>query len=243
MAVGPAEGIARVNDTRTHVLKREPELLMVMAALVLVAFYYMVRADTIGSLSAGRGWYSVTGEPLSPALHFIGAAVLLGALPVLTARWLLGFRLSQLGLGIGQWRMGCVWLAIGIPLALLAGKIGSLAPEMRAVYPLDPTVSAAAASFVPHALREFLYYGAWEVLFRGVLLFGLKDRLGAGPANALQMAISVTAHFGRPLTESFAAVPAGLVFGWIGLRVGSIWYVALIHWMVGVSLDWFILTS
>lgn len=76
-----------------------------------------------------------------------------------------------------------------------------------------------------------------------MLLFGLKGRIGAGPANALQTALSVVAHFGRPLTETFAAVPAGLLFGWVGLRVRSIWYIAIIHWLVGVSLDWFILTG
>jgi hypothetical protein len=31
------------------------------------------------------------------------------------------------------------------------------------------------------------------------------------------------------------------VFGWLGLRLGSVWYVAVIHWVVGVSMDWFIL--
>jgi len=81
------------------------------------------------------------------------------------------------------------------------------------------------------------------VLFRGVLLFGLRPRLGAGAANLVQTALSVTAHFGRAVNETFAAAPAGIVFGAIDLNVGSIWYVALLHWLVGVSMDWFILTT
>lgn len=97
--------------------------------------------------------------------------------------------------------------------------------------------------FVSYALLQFLYYGAWEVLFRGVVLFGLRDRLGEGVANALQTALSVLAHFGRPITETFAAAPAGLLLGWIDLRLGSIWYVAVVHWLVGVSVDWFLITA
>ena len=112
---------------------------------------------------------------------------------------------------------------------------------MRAVYPLTSKLRPAASSFVPHALRSFLYFGAWEVFFRGFVLFGLRGRLGDGPANAVQTALSVVAHFGRPLPETLSALPAGLLFGWIDLRLGSVWYVAVIHWTVGMSVDWFLL--
>jgi membrane protease YdiL (CAAX protease family) len=110
------------------------------------------------------------------------------------------------------------------------------------VYPLDTTVSQRLESFVPYALLQFLYYGAWETLFRGVLLLGLASRLGSAPANATQTALSVTAHFGRAVGETAAAFGAGLAFGWIALRARSVWYLAVIHWLVGVSQDWFILS-
>jgi membrane protease YdiL (CAAX protease family) len=89
---------------------------------------------------------------------------------------------------------------------------------------------------------EFLYYGSWEVLFRGVILFGLRGAIGGGNANVVQTALSVLAHFGRAPDETFAAIPAGLLFGWVNLRVGSIWYVAVLHWLVGISMDWFIVS-
>lgn len=221
----------------------EPEWILVAAALVLATFHYWARPDTIGVFSAARGWVALTRKPLDPVLYFLGSALLLGVVPVLAARWLTGLRPAALGLGLGRWRAGLLWLAVGLPLAVVAGKMGSLSPEMQSVYPLDPTIDPTPSRVLPYALLQFLYYAAWEGLFRGVLLFGLKDRLGPAAANALQTAISVTAHFGRPLAETFAAIPAGLVFGAVGLRVRSIWYVAVIHWLVGVSLDWFILTT
>lgn len=219
------------------------EWLPLVATVVLLAFYYIARADTIGVASPSRGWSPLTATPLPPALHFAASAFLLGALPVVVARQLTGLGLRQLGLGPGRQRAGLAWLCAGIPLAVAAGLIGSMSPAIRAVYPLDATLEPALHRFVPHALTQFLYYGAWEVLFRGVLLFGLKDRLGAWGANVLQTAISVTAHFGRPFQETLAAVPAGLVFGWVDLRIGSIWYLAVVHWLVGVSLDWFVVTT
>ena len=223
--------------------KRTSETLTLVAVLALFAFYYLARADLIGSSSAARGWFVHTGRPLTAAQHYLASALLLGILPVVVARWLCGLRLGELGLGLGRWRAGLALLVVGIPVALLAGKIGSAAPAMRAVYPLYPPAIDSLPGFASQALLQFLYYGSWEVLFRGVLLFGLKERLGPGTANVLQTALSVTAHFGRPLAETFSALPAGLVFGWLNLRVGSLWYVAIIHWLVGASLDWFVLAT
>ncbi|MGH7570197.1 MAG: lysostaphin resistance A-like protein [Gemmatimonadales bacterium] len=218
------------------------EWLVVAATTLLVVFHYVARADTIGVFSPARGWVPLTWGPLSSARHYVAAAVLLGVLPLLLARGLTRVSLRELGLGHGRWREGLVWLGVGVPLAILAGWIGSRSAGLRGVYPLDPATPAQLAGFAPYALAQLLYYGAWEVLFRGVLLFGLRPRIGAGPANGVQTALSVLAHFGRALDETAAALPAGLLFGRIALRTGSIWYIAVVHWLVGVSQDWFILT-
>lgn len=150
---------------------RRAEAVVLVGVAALIGFSYFARADTLGVFGLGRGWAPMTGEPLSVARHLVVAALLLGALPALAARQLTGLSWRELGLGLGNWR------------------------------------------------------------------------LGDGGANVLQTAVSVTAHFGRALNETFAALPAGLLFGWLGLRIGSLWYVAILHWLVGVSMDWFILAK
>ena len=184
----------------------------------------------------------MTGAALPPLAHYVGSLLLLGVLPVLAAWVLLRLPPRELGLGLGRWKEGLLWLAAGVPIALLAARIGSGSPIMHFVYPLDRTISPAPARFLPYAGMEFLYYGSWEVLFRGVLLFGLRRRLGDGFANVLQTALSVLAHFGRAPDETFAAIPAGLVFGWVSLRVRSIWPIAIVHWIIGAGVDWFIVS-
>lgn len=215
------------------------DVLIIAATAILLAFYYLARPDVIGVSSLARGWAAMTVRALPTPFHFIAAALLLGVLPVLIARRVTGLSLSELGLGLGNVRYGVMVLVIGAPLAILAGRIGAASPELRAVYPLFP--EAARHHFASYALLQFLYFGAWEVLFRGVLLFGLKPRLGGTTANAFQTALSVTAHFGRAINETAAALAAGPGFGWIDLALGSIWYVAILHWLVGVSMDWVIL--
>lgn len=223
------------------VLTERPEWLLAPATGALIAFHYLARADELGVHGHDAYWFALTHAPLSPTLHFVASGVLLGVLPVLIARFLWGMSLGALGLGVGRWRVGLAWLAVGIPLAVVAGAVGAGGTAVRAVYPLDPELTADAGRFLPHALRQVLYFGAWEVLFRGVLLFGLRGRLGDGAANLVQTALSVVAHFGRPLPETIAALPAGLLFGAIDLRIGSVWYIAAVHWLVGMSLDWWIL--
>lgn len=233
-AVSSASGAAA--DVRTP--GRSP-LLILVATVVLLAFQYAARADTLGVFSPGRGWAPMTGPVLPPYLHLVVAGLLLGVVPVLCARRLTGLSLRQLGLGAGRWRHGIILVAVGAPVAILAGHTAAQSTAMRAVYPLDPAVRGG---FVIYAAAQFLYFGAWEVLFRGVLLFGLRPAVGGAAANIVQTALSVTAHFGRAINETFAALPAGLLFGWLSLRLRSIWYIAALHWLVGISMDAFILS-
>lgn len=216
-------------------------VLVLSAVLSLTGLYYLARPDTIGVFTLARGWQSMTPGVRSPSMHFLASGVLLALVPVLVARYVCGLRLTDLGLGLGRWREGLVWLLVGIPLAVLAGWIAAGQPAMRAVYPLQPAIGQDPGAFAAYAAMGFLYYGGWEVLFRGVLLFGLARYMGEGQANLVQTGLSVTAHFGRAFNETFSALPAGLVFGAIALRVRSIWYVALIHWTVGMSMEWFML--
>lgn len=216
-------------------------VLMLTSVVVLTALYYFARPDTIGVYSLERGWRRVTTDGLTPIEHYLASGVLLAALPLLVARFVCGIRPRDLGLGLGRWREGIIWLVVGIPLAIGAGWFASTQTPMRMVYPLDPTLAPRAGPFAAYALCALLYYAGWEVLFRGVLLFGLSRPLGIGNANVIQTSLSVVAHFGRAFNETFSAIPAGLVFGLITYRLRSIWYVALIHWTVGMSMEWFML--
>jgi membrane protease YdiL (CAAX protease family) len=219
------------------------EWLLGIATAALYVFYYVLRADAVGVYSVARGWNTLAAVRVSLPAHYVGAAFILGVVPVVAAVLITGMRPKQLGLGLGDWRAGIACVAAGLPLAIVAGWVASTGAPMRAVYPLDPAVTAELGSFAPYAALQFLYYGAWEVLFRGVLLFGLAGRMGSGGANLAQTGLSVTAHFGRAWSETLSALPAGIIFGLVTLRLRSIWYIAVIHWVVGISMDWFILAS
>jgi membrane protease YdiL (CAAX protease family) len=219
-----------------------PAWVILVAMIALTQFYYWTRVDSIGVTVAGRGWMAMTGPPVSMLRHNLAAGLILGLIPLLCARGLCGKSFRDLGLGVGRPGRGLVWLAIGIPVAILVAKLSSGMAEFRAVYPLDPTLTTEAGPYARHAGLQMVYYAAWEILFRGILLYGLKEKFGFASANIIQTALSVVAHFGRPFSETASAIPAGLAFGGIARHTGSVWYVAIIHWVLGAALDWFIVS-
>ena len=229
------------NSRRSLSSENDRALYLILVAVVsMTVFYYRTRVDTIAVINADEGLQAMTGPAIGFLGHNLAALALVGALPLLTARLLCGFNFRTIGLSWGRWRQGLVWLAVGLPLAVLAAHLSSSEPVMRAVYPLNPTLLPQPAPFAKHMAGQLAYYVAWELLFRGVLLFGLERRLGFAGANVVQTALSTVAHFGRPLPETLAAIPAGLAFGGIAKHTRSIWYVVIIHLTVGAALDWFI---
>ena len=82
----------------------------------------------------------------------------------------------------------------------------------------------------------FLYYLAFEAFYRG---FVLHAAMGLGTARAiwLQAIMATLVHLGKPLPEVLAAAPASLLFAVLALRSRSILYPALLHLVIGVTLD------
>lgn len=213
-------------------------------ALLLVPFvlglqWYIGRPDLVGVFGR-RDWTVVTPAALGPVPSFVAAFVLLGILPGVLAVTAFGWRPRALGLGLGRRRRGLTLTAVGLPLAILAGWIGSRSGALAAIYPLGLDPGAPLATFALYAGAYLLYYTGFEFFFRGYLLSGVGTPLGPVAANALQAVLATLVHFGRPAAEFAAAFPASLVFGWVALRTGSIWYGVVLHWVVGVSLDWFV---
>jgi membrane protease YdiL (CAAX protease family) len=122
----------------------------------------------------------------------------------------------------------------------MAAYVSSRSPAIVAVYPLGGQLAPDPGAFALHAGGYLLYYLGFEYLFRGFLLIGTKDHIGASAANLLQACLATAFHFGKPGLEMAAVFPASLLLGWATLRTGSIWCALALHWIVGVSLDWFL---
>jgi len=215
---------------------------LALAPILPTLNWYFARSDAIGLLGRSSAWLRVSGPELSGLVAFGATFALLGVVPALLARPIYGRRAWQLGLGHGDARTGLPLLGLGAAIAIAVAYASRTSPALTATYPLgSPTL--AWQSWIPHIVGYGLYYLGFEYFFRGFLLLGLSPRLGPVAANVLQAGIVTMAHLGKPGIELAAAFPASLLFGWLALRTGSIWYPLGIHWVVGVALDWFILAA
>lgn len=88
---------------------------------------------------------------------------------------------------------------------------------------------------------DFLYYFwtscislfAWEFIYRGYLLFGLKDKLKEG-SILLQMVPFVLMHLGKPELETVSTVFTGMLFGYVAYRGKSFWPAFIIHLFINI---------
>ncbi len=216
---------------------------LAVAPVLLTLNWLFARPDQVGLFGRIDTWTIVSGPRISAHLAFLLTFVLLGVVSAAATWPIYGRSPGSLGLRLGDIKIGGVLLLLGIPVGALVGYLSGGSEALASVYPLNRTVTLGLASFTPHAFFYLLYYLGFEYHFRGFLLLGLADRLGPIAANLTQAGLVTLAHVSKPGIEVAAAFPASLLFGWVTLRTGSIWYALVIHWVVGISLDWFLLAG
>lgn len=151
--------------------------------------------------------------------------------------------LADFGIGLGDIRNGLKTLLITIPLLVIPLMyLASKMPDVRAEYPLLKMLMFRHDLIFWHeAAYVLFYYSAWEFYFRGFLLFGLKARFGNMNAILIQTVSSCLIHIGKPEGEIIGSIIIGIIFGAIALRTRSIWYVMVLHALIGLLTDLFII--
>jgi len=191
---------------------------------------------------ADRLRYALEGSPSSRMNHLVYWALwrIVGyvILPVLVIRGLLGERVSEFGLSLrGTWAYGRFYLLLllgSAPFVVLA----SFHPEFQAKYPFY-TIIEGESLWPGFWIWEVLYalqFVSLEFFFRGFLLHGLSRRFGY-MAILVMMVPYMMIHFQKPGLEAFGSIIAGFVLGTLALGGRSIWWGALVHVSVALSMD------
>ncbi|MGZ5480008.1 MAG: CPBP family glutamic-type intramembrane protease [Candidatus Aminicenantales bacterium] len=213
-------------------------------ALALVYLELVLALTLLPTVLHFRRLRETRDELKAVRLYFLACFALFLALPGLIILTTAGRPLEALasfGWTFGRVGLGAALTLGGLPLAILAGFIGSRDPALRKMYPFAKTACADRRTFAGYELSYVvLYYLPWESVFRGVLFLPLVPAIGLIPALAVQTVISTLLHIGHPDSEIFAAAGAGLAFGLIAFFTGSFVYPLILHASAGVSTDTFL---
>jgi len=164
-------------------------------------------------------YYQVRNEWLSNLIYF--AAIPLVVI-ILLRRNPLDF-----GLRPGKPR---IWIFHVIVFCLIAYPIlhfTSVNPSLQAYYRIEPFY------FLNFFLTTAASLLATEFLFRGFLLFGLKERFKEG-SILIQAVPFVLVHFGKPDLETISTIITGIYFGYMCYRGNSFWPAFIVHMFINI---------
>ena len=220
-------------------IKLKPSVILIGSSLLVSIHWYF------GSISFASE-NSIISNAINPVVYMFAAAfILFGIIPALIIK--LGFKesLRDYGLRLGDWRFGLkANLILFPPILLILLLPAAYTPEMRDFYPFDRNITGISGAWIQMEIwRGVLYYSAWEFFFRGFMLFGMRKYVGDWGAICIQLIPQCLWHMGVPVSEVFSSIPGGILFGYLALRTGSIFWPFLIHYLIGIGMDFLILIT
>lgn len=208
----------------------------VVAMAVLVASHYQGGTGFFREHLASKISLLGVGDADAYLWWFWSSVLLYLVIPLIAARLTPGQGISRTGFAMGDRRFGFTAAALMLAAFLPVVTLASGLPAFASAYPLCGAIKGSPLAFVAYELSYVAYFFAWEYLFRGYLLFSLEPALGRFAAFVQMMPFAV-AHLGKPESETFGSIGAGVILGLVALRARSFVYGAIVHAVVAVAMD------
>jgi membrane protease YdiL (CAAX protease family) len=177
-------------------------------------------------------------QALSVAYKRVSAFILFGLCPIIIVKVLLRDSIAHFGLSRAQGKLHLTYLSPVLVLTVLTMLFFS---RRRKIYSRYPEIRGARVSrfyFTMNALTYGMYLYGYECLFRGFLLFGLREPIGDLPAAIVSMTFVTLAHIGTAFPVVMGSSISGIIFSYMALLTGSIWHVFFLHVFIGVGMDY-----
>lgn len=211
-------------------------VLVVAAALSLAQerwghqrFFRTHLAELVGADPGGIGQY---------AWHH-GTQCLTGfVIPVLVLVLLLRRRPAEVGLGLGNWRLGLVVAAVYVPIVTAGCWVLSAQQGFQHQYPHYTPAAEDWSVFLVYEVMALVYWVGWEYLWRGFVLFGTAPTFGR-MAIVVQMVPFAVLHLHKPPAEAFLSIVGGLLLGALVWQCRSFWIAIPIHAYQMAAMDFF----
>ena len=165
--------------------------------------------------------------------------IFFGVVPLLLSR-LQGIGLAEIGLHFDSRISVWGWILGLSAVCVLINYYSCRNPDHLAMYPQIRTPQPWSRSLhIISSATLFLYTLAYEVMFRGYLLFTCERELGALVAIVINTSIYMLVHLPKGWKETIGALPMGVVLCGLTLQSGNIWIAVAVHTALAWSSEWF----
>lgn len=218
-------------------LDRQTLTVLVLSTIFVIAQYkYGTRRFFRAELAA---WMGYDPRGLAPFVYHCLTQALSGfLLPALILLLIFRRKASEIGLGLGDWKLALVLAALYLPIVVVACWFLSAEPDFLRRHPQLWNVTHDWNIFLVYQACYLLNWIGWEYLWRGFVLFGTAPTFGRW-AIVIQMIPFAVLHYHKPGPEAFLSVFGGLLLGALVWRCRSFWIAVPIHWFQMLSMDLF----
>lgn len=135
---------------------------------------------------------------------------------------------SDIGLGVGDWRLACLIAGLYVPIVLVGTWVLSDGAAFQEQYPHHTPATTNWNTFLIYELLFLFYWVGWEYLWRGFVLFGTAPVLGLY-AIFVQALPFAALHISKPWPEAVLSIVGGIALGALVWRCRSFWIAVPIH--------------
>ncbi|HMU43491.1 MAG TPA: CPBP family intramembrane metalloprotease [Ignavibacteriaceae bacterium] len=167
---------------------------------------------------------------------FISDFFTLLIIPVLIVKLILKEKLNNFGFQIGDYKAGLKYTSLFILFMIPIIWVVSGSQSFASTYPHLQSARSNWSVFILFETGMLIYMMAWEFIWRGYMLFGLKEKFGYY-AIIIQMIPFLILHNGKPVLETFGAIFGGIALGILAWRTASFYYCVIIHTAVMFTID------
>jgi len=130
------------------------------------------------------------------------------------------------------------WVGISAFIILLSSMLAR-SPQLKQQYPQMRINHWSAQRFGLSSFGWIIYLLAYELLFRGLLLFASYEAFGIWPAVAINVTIYSAVHLPKGMGETLGAIPFGILACVLTLSTGTILIPVAAHISLALSMEYF----
>jgi membrane protease YdiL (CAAX protease family) len=213
-------------------------ILSISLVIISFAFYFFVSTSLKLKSILNNFFGTEQGQLRFILIQRTAGIFFFGIVPVIVYM-LSGFALRDFGFVLKFDSKALFIVLILGSLIILMNYFAARSEQNLSMYPQIRKEKWSLNLLLLSALSWMAYLLAYEILFRGILLFSCYNELGALKAVIINVIIYVLVHLPKGPKEAIGAVPLGIVLCLISMHFGTFWAAFWIHCFLALSNEWF----